>query len=162
MYLQRKLSDELVLYKGLRFGYKTAQKTVFRHQVVVGIGGNIGDVRRRFEHLFYFLKKSKKVEVLQTSSILKNPPFGYLEQDDFFNALIVLKTDMQATEILKYLQMVEKKFGRQRSFENAPRSLDLDIIFFDNMYIKKDKLTIPHPHWNKRESVLIPLMDLYK
>jgi 2-amino-4-hydroxy-6-hydroxymethyldihydropteridine diphosphokinase len=162
MHLRRRLSDKHIIYKSLRFGYKTTQKTNFRHEVIVGVGGNIGDVKRRFEHLFCFFKKSNNVEVLQTSSILKNPPFGYLDQDDFFNALVVLKTNMSPTQTLKYLQSVENKFGRKRSFANAPRSLDLDIIFFDNIKIDKDKLTIPHPSWNKRESVLIPLMDLYK
>ncbi len=162
MYLERKLSDDLILYKGLRYGYKTTQKSTFNHEVVVGIGGNVGDVKRRFEHLFHFLKKSKKVEVLKTSSILKNPPFGYLEQDDFFNALIVIKTDMLPMQVLKYLQRVEKIFRRKRSFDNAPRSLDLDIIFYDNIRINKQVLTIPHPEWSKRQSVLIPLMELYR
>jgi len=162
MYLKRKLSDEIISYKGLRFGYKTTQNTSFKHQVVIGVGGNIGDVKRRFEHLFYFLKRSRFVEVLQTSSIVKNPPFGFLDQDDFFNTLIVMKTDFQPKKLLQYLQMIEKKFGRKRSFANAPRSLDLDIIFFDNIRVESKNLTIPHPHWHKRESVLIPLMDLYK
>jgi 2-amino-4-hydroxy-6-hydroxymethyldihydropteridine diphosphokinase len=162
VYLKRKLNDKLSIYKGLRYRYKTSQKSTFKHQVVVGVGGNIGDVKRRFEHLFYFFKKSNRVEVLQTSSILKNPPFGFLDQDDFFNALIILKTNMLPMQILKYLQSVEKKFRRKRSFANAPRSLDLDIIFYDNISMNKEKLTLPHPEWNKRESVLIPLMELYK
>ncbi|WP_373069294.1 2-amino-4-hydroxy-6-hydroxymethyldihydropteridine diphosphokinase [Sulfurimonas sp.] len=162
MYLKRKLNDELSIYKGLRYGYKTSQKSTYRHQVIVGIGGNTGDVKRRFEHLFCFFKKSNMVEVLQTSSILKNPPFGFLEQDDFFNALIVLKTNMLPMQILNYLQKVEKKFRRVRTFANAPRSLDLDIIFYDNICMNKEKLTLPHPGWNKRDSVLIPLMDLYR
>lgn len=162
MYLKRRLNDKLMVYRSLRFGYKTTQKTFFRHQVVVGVGGNIGDAKRRFEHLFYFLKKSNKVEVLQTSSILKNPPFGFTDQDDFFNALLVLKTDMLPMQMLEYLQRVEKRFGRKRSFANAPRSLDLDIIFFDNVHMNSDRLTLPHPGWSNRESVLIPLMDLYR
>jgi 2-amino-4-hydroxy-6-hydroxymethyldihydropteridine diphosphokinase len=157
----RKLSDDLILYKGLRFGYKTTQKSAFKHEAVVGIGGNIGDVKRRFEHLFYFFKRSNLVEVLQTSSILKNPPFGYLKQDDFFNALIVLKTDMLPTQLLRFLQRVEKIFKRKKSFDNAPRSLDLDIVFYDNININTKELTIPHPGWSKRESVLIPLMEIY-
>lgn len=162
MYLKRKLSNDLTLYKGLRYGYKTIQKSTFKHKVVIGVGGNIGDVKRRFEHLFYFFKKSNKVEVLQTSSILKNPPFGFLEQDDFFNALIVLKTNMLPMQVLKYLQRIEKIFKRKRSFDNAPRSLDLDIIFYDSIVINKEKLSIPHSEWNKRQSVLIPLMEIYR
>ncbi len=161
MYLKRKLNSSLTSFKSLHFSYKTTQKTSFRHLVTIGIGGNIGDVKRRFEHLFYFLKRDIQVEILQTSSILKNPPFGYLEQDDFFNALIVVKTNLQPRQMLDYLLRVEKKFLRKRSFENAPRSLDLDIIFFDNRVIDTPRLQIPHLSWFERQSVTIPLMDLH-
>ncbi len=160
MYLKHSLSDDLVRYKGLCFSYKTTQKSSLRYRVVVGIGGNIGDVKRRFMHLFYYLKKQKQVELLQTSSLLQNPPFGFLEQDDFFNGLLVLQTSKQPRHFLDYLHRVEKKFARKRSFANAPRSLDLDIIFFDNRVINTPKLQIPHKEWSKRQSVVIPLMDL--
>jgi 2-amino-4-hydroxy-6-hydroxymethyldihydropteridine diphosphokinase len=126
----------------------------------VGVGGNIGDVKRRFEHLFNFFKKEIRVELLQTSLILKNPPFGYEKQDDFLNSIIVLQTTMQPLAFLNYLHRVEKKFARKRSFANAPRTLDLDIIFFDNRVIKTDKLQVPHASWFERESVVIPLMDI--
>lgn len=92
--------------------------------------------------------------------ILKNPPFGFTQQDDFFNSILVLKTSMQPRVFLEYLMRLEKKFGRRRSFENAPRTLDLDIIFFDDRVIKSTKLTIPHAHWHTRESVIIPLSGL--
>jgi 2-amino-4-hydroxy-6-hydroxymethyldihydropteridine diphosphokinase len=94
--------------------------------------------------------------------ILKNPPFGYTDQDDFFNSIIVLKTSLEPMAFLAYLMRVEKKFGRKRSFANAPRTLDLDIIFFDNRVVNLEKLNIPHLEWFKRESVLIPLMDMKK
>ena len=64
---------------------------------------------------------------------LENPPFGFLDQDDFYNAVIVIQVDMQAKELLSYLLRLEKKFGRKRSFANAPRTLDLDIIFFEDI-----------------------------
>ena len=162
MQLERKLSSKLSTFKSLCFGYKTIQKSSFRYRAVIGIGGNTGDVKRRFKHLFYFFKKATQVELLQTSSILKNPPFGYIEQDDFYNGLIVIQTSMQAISLLNYLHRVEKKFGRKRSFANAPRSLDLDIIFFDNRVIESEKLQIPHAEWFNRESVIIPLMELHK
>lgn len=162
MHLKRKLNKELTLFKSLCFAYKTTQKSSYKYRAVVGIGGNVGDMKRRFNHLFYFFKKDIQVELLQTSSILKNPPFGFMEQDDFFNGLIVLQTSMQPMRFLNYLHRIEKRFGRKRSFANAPRSLDLDIIFFDNRIIKSNKLQIPHTEWFKRESVIIPLMDLYR
>jgi 2-amino-4-hydroxy-6-hydroxymethyldihydropteridine diphosphokinase len=67
---------------------------------------------------------------------------------------------MQPLEFLDYLMRLEKKFARKRSFANAPRTLDLDIIFFDNRVIKTPRLTVPHPHWFERESVVIPLAGM--
>ena len=160
MYLKRKLNDDLLIFKGLRFPYKANSKNSHRYQTIVGIGGNIGDVKRRFEHLFVEIKRDKRVELLETALILKNPPFGFKDQDDFFNSIIVLKTNMQPYLFLDYLMRLEKKFGRRRSFANAPRTLDLDIIFFDNRVINSKKLQVPHPSWSKRESVIIPLSGL--
>jgi len=160
MYLKRRLNDSLTTFKNLHFGYKTAYKDKLRYKVTIGIGGNIGDLKRRFEHLYFFLKRDKRVELLELSSILQNPPFGYFKQDDFFNAIIILKTNMQPFAFLDYLMRLEKKFSRKRSFANAPRTLDLDIIFFDDRFIDTKKLHIPHVSWYKRESVTIPLMEL--
>jgi 2-amino-4-hydroxy-6-hydroxymethyldihydropteridine diphosphokinase len=160
MYIQRKLSEELTLFKGLRFPSKSTSVSPHRFRAVVGIGGNMGDVKRRFEHLFCEIQKDKRVDIEESSLILKNPPFGYLDQDDFFNSILVIKTSMQPRAFLEYLMRLEKKFGRRRSFDNAPRTLDLDIIFFDNRVIKSSKLTIPHASWHTRQSVIIPLSGL--
>jgi len=160
MYIQCKLNSRLSIFKGLHFGYKSTKKSSHRYRVTVGVGGNVGDVKRRFEHLFFALKKDKRVEVVQTSLILKNPPFGYKNQDDFFNSIVVLQVSMQPLAFLDYLMRLEKRFARKRSFANAPRTLDLDIIFFDKRVIKKTRLEIPHPRWFERESVTIPLRDV--
>jgi 2-amino-4-hydroxy-6-hydroxymethyldihydropteridine diphosphokinase len=162
MYLKKKLNKDLTTFKSLYFGYKTQEKSFHRYKVIVGIGGNLGDVKRRFAHLFIYLKKDKRVELLQTSLILKNPPFGFVDQDDFFNSIVELKVSMQPVAFLNYLMRLEKRFARVRSFANAPRTLDLDIIFFDKRVVKTQKLTIPHAGWFERESVLIPLSELKK
>jgi len=160
MYIKRRLNESLTTFKGLHFGYKSRPKSSHRYRVTVGIGGNVGDVKRRFEHLFIYIKRDKRVELQQTSLILKNPPFGFIDQDDFFNSIIVLGTNMQPVQFLDYLMRLEKKFARKRTFANAPRTLDLDIIFFDNRIVKTDKLTIPHVDWFNRESVVIPLASM--
>lgn len=160
MYLKRKLSKSLITFNSLHFPYKVKTPSSHRHIVSVGIGGNMGDVKRRFERLFMYFKRDKRVKLMQTSLILKNPPFGFVDQDDFFNSIIVLKVNMQPHTFLAYLMRVEKIFGRKRSFANAPRTLDLDILFFDNRTVDTAKLTVPHPSWSKRESVLIPLMGM--
>lgn len=161
MYLKHSLSDNLFIFKSRCFPYKnvTSNKN-FRYEAIVGVGGNLGDVKRRFNHLLIAIKRDVKVDLLETSLILKNPPFGYKEQDDFFNSIIVLKTSMEPKIFLDYLMRLEKRFARKRSFENAPRTLDLDIIFFDDRVISSEKLIVPHPHWFKRESVLIPLSGI--
>jgi len=162
MYSKRSLNDTLTSLSGISFPYKRRKKTPLRYTTTVGIGGNVGDVKRRFQHLFFHLQKEKRITLLQTSLILKNPPFGYANQDDFFNSIMIMKTNMQAEVFLAYLMRLEKKFGRKRSFPNAPRTLDLDIIFFDNRVINTNKLTLPHPAWSKRESVVIPLASMHR
>jgi 2-amino-4-hydroxy-6-hydroxymethyldihydropteridine diphosphokinase len=132
----------------------------FKHRVVVGIGGNKGDVRKRFRNLYMYFNKSSRVSVYKTSAILQNPPFGYLDQDDFYNGVIILKTSLAPKALLKFLLHVEKIFGRKRSFKNAPRTLDLDIIFFNTIKYSQKNLEIPHPRWFKRDSVVLPLENL--
>lgn len=162
MYIKRKLDDNLTVFKNLRDNYKNDRGFKHRYLVTLGIGGNLGDVRRRFQKVYMTLKKEKRVSLLKTSLILKNPPFGFKDQDDFFNSIVLLKTSMQPGRFLDYLMRLEKRFARKRSFANAPRTLDLDIIFFDDRVIDTPRLQVPHKYWQQRQSVLIPLMDIYK
>ncbi|WP_456479776.1 2-amino-4-hydroxy-6-hydroxymethyldihydropteridine diphosphokinase, partial [Nautilia sp.] len=106
---------------------------------------------------YLFLSSHPKIDIVQTSIIYKNPPFGYLEQEDFYNSVLVVKTDFSPYELLNFLLYTEKKFGRVRSFKNAPRTLDLDIILYNNVKISTEKLKIPHPFFKNRDSVLVPL-----
>jgi len=139
------------------YPYKSSKKSNL-NRAVIGVGGNVGNVVRRFKKLFLFLNSHPKVRVIETSIIYKNPPFGYLNQDDFFNTIMIIETKMSAVELLNFLLYVEKKFKRKRAFKNSPRTLDLDIILFNNLKIKSDKLTIPHPFFKERDSVLVPLV----
>lgn len=142
------------------FPFLRSANPAFKHTVVVGIGGNEGDVKKRFVALFRFLQNDRRFFVVETSPILQNPPFGYCEQNDFYNAVMVMQTSLHVRTVLKTLLHVEKLFGRKRSFKNAPRTLDLDIIFFDTLKRKQKHLTLPHPHWAERLSVIIPLVLL--
>jgi 2-amino-4-hydroxy-6-hydroxymethyldihydropteridine diphosphokinase len=128
-----------------------------RHKALIGVGGNIGDTMRRFEHLYWFLRRSKQVTLLKSAPILRNPPFGVLDQPDFYNSLLLLRTALSPIKLLEYLLYIEKKFKRKRSIKDAPRTLDLDIIFYDDIQMDSPRLKIPHPEWMKRDSVLIPM-----
>lgn len=124
---------------------------------LIGIGCNLGNCVRRFKKLFLHINSHPKIDIVESSIIYKNPPFGYLDQPDFYNSILVLRTDFSPFELLHYLLWTEKKFGRKRSFKNAPRTLDLDIILFNNLKIDSEKLIVPHPHYKKRDSVIVPL-----
>ena len=139
------------------FPYNTNIKNVKKHKTLLGIGGNIGDVLRRFEHLFGYLKRSSFVHIVETAPILRNPPFGYVEQGDFYNSLLLVETHLTPHELLRYVLRVEKVFGRKRLFKDGPRTLDIDIIFYENVKMDTKNLTLPHPGWMQRDSVLIPL-----
>jgi len=133
------------------------KKSDKRNKALIGVGCNLGNCIRRFKKLYLFFRAHPYVDIVQTSIIYKNPPFGYLNQPDFYNTVMVIKTDLSPIELLNFLLYVEKKFGRVRSFKNAPRTLDLDIILYNNIKINKKRLILPHPHFKKRDSVLIPL-----
>ncbi|HSR73413.1 MAG TPA: 2-amino-4-hydroxy-6-hydroxymethyldihydropteridine diphosphokinase [Sulfurovum sp.] len=161
MMIRKKLNDQHTLLRTECFPCSLLSKSD-GHSALLGIGGNIGDVVRRFEHLFHYFERSSLVRVIQTAPILKNPPFGYKEQDYFFNSLILIKTSLNPKALLRYVLHVEKIFGRKRLFKDGPRTLDIDIIFYENVVMKTKELTLPHPGWRERESVLIPLQYISK
>ncbi len=162
MLKRKKLNDALTLIFTPHFPYHAKKISHKRHRALLGIGGNLGDVLRRFEHLFIDLKRKRVLTIVETSPVLKNPPFGFLEQDDFLNALILVETNMTPRELLKYVLRVEKRFGRKRLFKDAPRTLDIDLIFYENVTMQSKELTLPHPGWMQRSSVLIPLSMMRK
>ncbi|XPV54893.1 MAG: 2-amino-4-hydroxy-6-hydroxymethyldihydropteridine diphosphokinase [Halarcobacter ebronensis] len=86
----------------------------------------------------------------------------FLKQNNFLNGIIELKTNLAPNDFLKNMQRLEKRLGRKRSFQDAPRTLDIDIIFFDNKTINTQKLIVPHKDWANRESVIIPLKYMNK
>ena len=160
--MKKRLSPKLTLYFTKNYPKILKKSSSFKHTLVVGVGGNIGNVIKRFDKLYIYLKKSNNFDLLQTSPILKNPPFGYTKQNDFFNAIIVLKTNLNPHQSLKQLLRIEQKFKRKRYFKDSPRTLDLDIIFYDKISLYKKDLIIPHKDFYKRESVLIPLSFLVR
>jgi 2-amino-4-hydroxy-6-hydroxymethyldihydropteridine diphosphokinase len=159
---RKKLNQDLTLIFTPHFPYNVKRNSRMRYRALLGIGGNIGDVPRRFEHLFWYLKRSRFVHLLESSPLLKNPPFGFLEQDDFHNALLLVETDLTPGELLRYVLRVEKAFGRKRLFKDGPRTLDIDLIFYEDIKMESETLTLPHPGWMQRSSVLIPLSMMKK
>ncbi len=126
---------------------------------MLGIGGNLGDCLKRFESLFCKIIKDSRFVVLSTSPIYRNPAFGYVHQEDFWNATMQVSTNCGVVEVFRMIFYWERCFGRgrKREFKNAPRTLDVDLLWFNEMRLERRYLNLPHPQWSKRESVLIPL-----
>ncbi|HEX5622937.1 MAG TPA: 2-amino-4-hydroxy-6-hydroxymethyldihydropteridine diphosphokinase [Sulfuricurvum sp.] len=160
MPLQRKLSDAYRVVITPFFPQKRARIPGYRYRVVLGVGGNMGDTQRRLHHLWTYLRRASQLYPIQSGVIVRNPPFGYTQQADFDNTVIEIATSLSPRRLLRRIWRIEKHFGRKRSFENAPRTLDLDMIFVDNLSINTPELIVPHPGWKKRLSVLIPLRSL--
>lgn len=162
--MKKKIDNNLSLYFTEFYPFKSSIKSSKIYTVTLGIGGNLGDVKLRFSKLFLALKTNNRFKIIQTSPLLKNPPFGYTEQDDFLNGIIVLKTNLSPINLLNELQRYENRFGRKRSFKDAPRTLDIDIIFIKRglKQIKHNsaRLIVPHIGWKNRDSVKIPLSYL--
>ncbi|ADV46597.1 2-amino-4-hydroxy-6-hydroxymethyldihydropteridine diphosphokinase [Nitratifractor salsuginis] len=157
--LRKRIGPGLTLLRTELFPCRLPAQTLRRgeREAWIGIGGNLGDVPRRFEHLRHALARSSGIRVLECSPILINPPFGYLEQPDFYNAVLRIATTLSPMELLRRLQGIERRFGRVRTFKDAPRTLDLDILFYGEQRVDLPDLQIPHPHWQDRDSVRLPL-----
>jgi 2-amino-4-hydroxy-6-hydroxymethyldihydropteridine diphosphokinase len=159
---RKKLNQDLTLIFTPHFPYNTHRNSSMRYKALLGIGGNVGDVLRRFEHLHWHMQASRRVCLLENSPILKNPPFGFLAQNDFLNALMLVETNLTPKELLRYVLRIEKKFGRKRLFKDGPRTLDIDLIFYEDRTIQSRELTLPHPAWMQRSSVFVPLSMMKK
>ena len=150
-------NDAIRFIKSSFFPFWRKKNPNFKNEFVLGIGGNLGNVKKRFEKFFINLKNDKRFFVTQNSAILQNKAFGYTKQNDFLNAVMFVQTSLSPNLTLKIMQRYELKFGRKRSFKNAPRTLDLDILYFDKKVRKSPRLILPHYGVNERVSVILPL-----
>ena len=135
------------------FGFRPG----FKNSVILGLGGNIGDVKKCFNRLHFKLSRDTRFHVVENSALLINEAFGFKEQADFTNAVMLVQTSLAARQILKITANLEKRFGRVRSFKNAPRTLDIDILYFSGRSRNDARLVLPHPGAQSRASVILPL-----
>lgn len=128
-------------------------------KVVIALGSNLGD---RLENLDCAIAKlGGFCKILARSEVYCTPPVGYLEQGDFFNMALLVETACEPFDLLHLCKQIEKDMGRAESFRNAPRPIDIDIIFYQQAHIDSDILNLPHPRWSERDFVKTPLLDLF-
>ena len=131
-----------------------------RHMAYIALGSNMGDRDGYLRFAVSELKKADGCRVMRVSSVINTAPYGNTEQDDFLNGCLVLDTLLSPLELLELLHDIENKTERIRSERWGPRTLDLDIIFYDDIIMCGDTLRIPHVEAHKREFVLAPLKEI--
>lgn len=126
----------------------------------VGIGSNLEEPQRQVYEAFAELDRMPHTRVVRKSSLYRSAPAGHAEQPDFINAVAQLETGLPAERLLAELQEIEARHGRKRSFANAPRTLDLDVLLFGDLILDRPDLRIPHPRMHERAFVLKPLLEI--
>lgn len=129
----------------------------------IGVGSNIGDRIGYVQQAHSLLNDIDGVTVLESSSLYETEPVGYKDQEWFINAVLKTETNLSAEELLNHCLRIENQLGRVRPSEspkNGPRTLDLDVLFYDNKEIKTEIMEIPHPRLHKRAYALVPLLEL--
>lgn len=130
------------------------------HTVYIALGSNIGDSEQYLNDAVKQLNALEHTHVTKCSSYLVTPPYGMVEQDDFLNACLELRTLMTPEELLEEMHIIEKNAGRERIIHWGPRTLDLDIILYDDLVMETEDLCIPHVEMHKRKFVLEPLHEI--
>ncbi len=128
--------------------------------VLIALGSNLDDPKQKLLAAIDAIDQLKGVTVEKKSSFYVTTPVGYVEQDDFINAVVAVKTEVDAEALLGMLQEIENAFGRVRTFQNAPRTLDLDIIDYAHQKHHSKTLILPHPRAHERGFVMVPLAEI--
>jgi 2-amino-4-hydroxy-6-hydroxymethyldihydropteridine diphosphokinase len=129
---------------------------------IIALGGNVGDVRTTFQRAIANICGMAQAALVARSSDYATPPWGHEQQARFINACISIETSLDPHALLYSLQRIETKFGRDRSKETrwGPRTLDLDLIAYDDLSMDQPELMLPHPRAFERAFVLVPLSEI--
>ena len=134
------------------------------HQAVIGLGANLGDARNTLQEAIQQLRSNASTAEWQLSPLYRTAPIGSDEaQPDYINGIATFRTDLAPEVLMRWLLETERHFGRDRSHDiarNAPRTLDLDLLLYDQISMDTPLLVLPHPRLHQRAFVLRPLLDV--
>lgn len=128
--------------------------------VYLGLGSNVGDRQAQLNEAIRLLDEKKGIEVVKVSSFYETAPVGYVDQPDFLNLCIAIKTDLSPQAVLENALEIEQALHRVRKERWGPRTLDIDILMYGDEVIETPDLVIPHPRMTERAFVLIPLQEI--
>lgn len=131
---------------------------MMEHVVYLALGSNLGNrlanIKNAISHF------TPQMEVKKKSAVYETPPWGYTDQPAFLNQVVMAKTYLEPEDLLDHLKRLEVVLGREATFQNGPRIIDIDILFYDDVVIDSPPLQIPHPRLHQRGFVLVPLHEL--
>ena len=126
----------------------------------IGIGANLGDAPAQVRQAIEALGQIEQTSLIRASSLYRTAPVGFLDQPDFINAVVAVDTELDAHRLLAGLRQIEIQYGRVRTFKDAPRTLDLDLLLYEDAQFADDVLAVPHPRMHERAFVLVPLAEI--
>ena len=129
-------------------------------RVFVGLGGNVGDALGSIQQAIAELSEIPRSTLLVRSSLYRTAPIGLEDQADFVNAVANFRTELSPRELLGELHRIERRHGRVRREKNGPRTLDLDLLMYDDLISDDPTMIIPHPRMHERAFVLLPLSEI--
>ncbi|MGK0469358.1 2-amino-4-hydroxy-6-hydroxymethyldihydropteridine diphosphokinase [Clostridium sp.] len=130
------------------------------HTSYIGVGGNMGDKEGNVKAALDFINNAYHTKITKTSKFYETKPVGYLEQEDFLNCAIEVKTLLNPLELVRFLLSIEEELKRERVIRWGPRTIDLDVLLYDNIISHLDEIMLPHPRMQERMFVLEPLCDI--
>ena len=126
----------------------------------VALGANLGDAVATMQQALRDVAGLPETQLFKASSLYRSAPYE-AQGPDFINAVALVQTQLSPLELLHALQALELRSGRERPYKNAPRTLDLDLIFYGDVALATPELTLPHPRWPERAFVLQPLAEVW-
>jgi 2-amino-4-hydroxy-6-hydroxymethyldihydropteridine diphosphokinase len=126
----------------------------------IGLGSNIGDRYQYLVQAVDLLVETPFIELEDISSVYETDPVGYEDQDLFLNMVIEVKTDLSAEQLLANCMRIEQELGRKREIKWGPRTIDLDILLYNQENIETEELVVPHPRMLERSFVMVPLLEI--
>jgi len=139
-------------------GLKATGDKIFR--AYIGLGTNLGKRLGNIRSALAALEQVPGIAITKVSSVYETEPVGKVDQPKFLNSVVEIETRLTAAELLMTLQRIEKHMGRQRQEKWEPRIIDLDILYYDQMVLESNELSIPHSEAVKRAFVMIPLLEI--
>ena len=130
------------------------------HTAFIALGSNLGDPEEKVRQGIAALAELPQAQLLAASALYRSAALGHADQPDFVNAVVQISTSLAPQALLAAMLAIEQRFGRQRSFLNAPRTLDLDLLLYDAQTMAEPGLTLPHPRMHERAFVLAPLLEI--